>query len=215
MKYSTTGIPARVSGESNSSDHSTEVDDRAMGLPRTTPQNSYVGLVILAWRAIALAACTLIDTASRKVTSTDDASAAGRFATAATGGAANCVFTAADPTAQSSLWSISSVSSLDSVLGGDHGKGLWYGSLQAVSKSLEGLLSALQGEAAKLGVDVVIVANQTAGTVTIGKYASAGAQTTACDTARATVPAAPAVFVTHEVPEVAPASSTAGPNFGL
>lgn len=214
-KYSQNGIPELVSGASSSSALSTAVDDRVMGIPRSTPQNSFVGLIVLAWRNITLAAYSMIDTVNRKVSHTDDATAGGRFNTAATGGAASCVLTATDATQATSEWSIDDVANLDSVLGGDHGKGVWYGSLQGQSKSLEAVLNALVNEAAKLGVNVVVAANQTAGTVTIGKYASDSAQTTACNTARGTIPSSPAVFVTHEVQEITAAAPSAGPNFGL
>lgn len=213
--YKPYGVPELVSGASNAGDESLAIDNRLNGIPTSAPQTSFVGAMISAWRVCANAAATLIDTVNRKVTTTDDATKIAAFDTAADNAAHTATFTAAEPSKPSSLWTVDDLDELDAIMGGSPaGKEVWYGGIEGNAKSIEALANSLVNKAAGLGLDVTVTANQDAGTVKVASYANAGAQTTACNTLRASPPAAPAVFITHLIPAPVVAAST-GPNFGL
>lgn len=213
--YSQAGVPELVSGASNSSALSTAVDDRLMGIPRTTPSSSFVGALITAWRNITLAAGSIIDTVNRKVTSTDDGTKIGAFDTAVDGATHHATFTAADPSKPATEFTVDDVAELDAIFGGDDGKGLYFGTIEGKSMSLEAVLNALVNKLGRNNKHALLSVNQDEGTVKIGQFASDAAQTTAANTLRSSPPSSPAVFVTHLIPAPVAAAPASGPNFGL
>jgi len=107
------------------------------------------------------------------------------------------------------------VANLESILGTDEGKALWYGSMDGKSMSLDSALNAIVNKLGSLNKHALIAVDQAAGTIKLAQYASDAAQTTAANSARSSAPASPAVFVTHSVPVPTVSAPSAGPNFGL
>ena len=213
--YKTRGTPEIVSADSNNASGNDTIDNRLMGIPSTAPQSSLVSALITAWRNVSAAAFSLIDTVNLKVTTTDNSARGAAFNSGVDGGAHSVTFTADDATKNATTWAISDVSELDSILGGDEGKGLWYGQIEGASKSLEAMLNAIVNKASALGKHVLIAVDQGNGTVKVGSFASESAQTSAANSLRATKPADSNVFVTHEINPPEATTPASGPNFGL
>lgn len=213
--YKTRGTPAIVPADSNSAAGNDTIDNRLMGIPSTAPQSSLVSALITAWRNTSLTAYSLIDTVNLKVTTTDNGPRGGVFNAGVDSADHVVTFTADDASKTATTWAISDISELDAILGGDEGKGLWYGQLEDASKSLEAILNAIVNKASSMGKHVLIAVDQGNGTVKVGSFASSSAQTSAANTLRATKPADSNVFVTHEITPPEAAAPASGPNFGL
>ena len=210
--YKQIGTPAHVAGDSNASDNSVVVKNRLLGIPNTTPQSSFTLAVIAALRAISTAGGFMIDTVNRKVSVSDDEGAIDAFLAAADGGANVATLTPDDLVSATPMWAIDDVAELNAILGGELGTLLELGTF-ATGKSLESCLNALINKAGAEGKSVVVAGKQETGVVKIASYASDGAQTTACNTAREET-AGPSIFETVSIPAPEVEEST-GPVWGL
>ena len=210
--YSQVGIPEHAASESNAADNSVVVKNRVLGIPQTTPSNTFVGIVIAGLRALSAACGALIDSVNRKVTVTDDADSIAAFDAAADSGAHVATLTSDDPTKSAPIWSVDDEAELNSILGGEWGTALMLTTFNS-GKSPESALNALVNRAGTEGKSVLLSVNQDAGTIKIASFANDGALTTAANTAR-TEADAPAAFETLYVPAIVEAGST-GPNWGL
>lgn len=213
--YKLNGIPSAVSGKSNGDDATALINNRLLGLPAAVPQTTFTAAMLLAWRNVAAPVATLIETVGRRVATAEYAGQIAAFNTAGGAGAHNVVVTATDPTQATTVWTISDVDELDAILGGNEGKGLWFGGFDEAKKSLEAAVNAFLSRAASLGKNIILVADQDAGTIKIASFASDSALTTAANTALNTNPADDTTtWVTHEL-SVITASTPTGPHFGL
>ena len=212
--YKQIGVPELVSGASNSSDLAVAVKNRILGIPATTPQSSFVAVIVTAWRSLSAACASMIDTVNRKVTTSDDLDVIAALNTAAAAGAHTVTFTATEPVELSSLWTIDNVAKLETIFGEDEATLLQLSQF-ADKRSFEAAMNTLVNKLGALNKNAIITADQDAGTIKIGTFANDGALTTAANTARAVaVGDAAAAKVTMLIPTPSVESSS-GPNFGL
>jgi len=196
--YKQIGTPAVVSGDSNSSDASTAVKNRLLGIPTAAPQSSFVGVIIAALYAMAETGAGLIDTLSRKVSVTNDDDGATAFDDACDAGAHVVTLTADDLQAKTPNWAIDDVAELEAIYGEDEATLLRLSTFNS-GRSPESAMNALVNKLGVEGKAALVSLSQKSGEIKVATFANDGALTTAANTAREET-AGESVFVTVNVP---------------